>query len=737
MKIKLDLRKVLIASSAIVATVVGSIFLLMYSNNMAVQNEETIDAVANNPFVITPDNLCKQGELMFAYIGENNYIYNLDGESEPLIRQPASILLYASDDTVLYVAPAEIDSNHYGRESVIQELQIGEHENYLYTIATVSVDPCWSSNDEVIYFIKDESPNQLYTFEPLTSTTEMAATFEHNVTGLRISSDGLLVSLETGAEMLYVPLSKSLTEAYYDCNGCRVMVCEQYDLILTPNRELFYRWLGSKEAVKIAENVVVAKGYQDNEIFFVQESEEGKSLNAYYVSENVTKQLVKLPDNIMSQLTVSAEYAFMMDSNHVVYRYDIDVNVFEPFDIIDEAVKNPLISVFDFRLMVYDMSREADQNFVYAKNATVSLMDSDIGRINAYVEKKEREAGEIVFLPLQMGAIGPEVQELQQALLSLGYGKSSPSGIFGVETAVGIQQLQSDLGLEETGIADNELRCLLADKAVSEKTGFTPISVSSEGIFVRDVQARLKSLGYSVAKPNGKMDEKTLDSLCVFAKEHSMEYDGGVVTAELLSCLYDSAATSNSKYLALEAGDCDPQVVKLNQRLKDLGYLAGSINPSYDEKTVNAIELVKMVNPLAPQSDNLALLNYIYSDEIVECPEDLRPNALGDTVSSTEGQVISDRQLKVIRKWLTKQFAVNHTDKQAVKRLQMRLVRMQYLRIDQVTMIYDQDTFNAIMAFQVDKGIPADGVVSKATLTEIFASEINRTLESEDTEEDE
>ena len=103
MKIKLDLRKVLIASSAIVATVVGSIFLLMYSNNMAVQNEETIDAVANNPFVITPDNLCKQGELMFAYIGENNYIYNLDDESEPLIRQPASILLYASDDTVLYI----------------------------------------------------------------------------------------------------------------------------------------------------------------------------------------------------------------------------------------------------------------------------------------------------------------------------------------------------------------------------------------------------------------------------------------------------------------------------------------------------------------------------------------------------------------------------------------------------------------------------------------------------------
>jgi murein L,D-transpeptidase YcbB/YkuD len=52
-------------------------------------------------------------------------------------------------------------------------------------------------------------------------------------------------------------------------------------------------------------------------------------------------------------------------------------------------------------------------------------------------------------------------------------------------------------------------------------------------------------------------------------------------------------------------------------------------------------------------------------------------------------------------------------------------------------MIYDQDTFNAIMGFQADKGLPADGIVSKAVLTEIFASEINRTLEPDGAEEEE
>jgi hypothetical protein len=261
MKIKMDLQKTIIAISAIIAMIFGSLFLIMYANNKNYESNIPVEAATINSFVITPDNMGKQGELMFAYIGENNYIYNLDDESKPLIEQPASLLLYASDDTVLYVAPAETDANHLGRESIIQELQIGEHENNLYTIATVSIDPCWSSNDEVIYFVKDDQPKHLYTFEPLTSTTELAAEFEQNILGLRISSDGLLVSVDTGEEKLYVPLSKSLTEAYYNCQGSRVMVCEQYDLILSPSGELYYRWLGSNEAVKISDNVVVAKGY--------------------------------------------------------------------------------------------------------------------------------------------------------------------------------------------------------------------------------------------------------------------------------------------------------------------------------------------------------------------------------------------------------------------------------------------------------------------------------------------
>lgn len=84
--------------------------------------------------------------------------------------------------------------------------------------------------------------------------------------------------------------------------------------------------------------------------------------------------------------------------------------------------------------------------------------------------------------------------------------------------------------------------------------------------------------------------------------------------------------------------------------------------------------------------------------------------------------MISDRQLKIIRKWLTKQFAVNHTDRQAVKRLQRQLVKLGYMQAENITMIYDKNTMDAVVAYQKAHDINADGIASKATLTDIFAA---------------
>lgn len=733
-KIKIDLRKVVIAVSAISALITGSIFLLMYSSSKAEIAEPDLKASVSNSIVITPDNMCSYGELMFAYIGKNNYIYNIDDETVPLIEQPASQLLYSSDDTVIYVSPTETNAMHYGRESVIQELQIGEHENNLYTIAAVSINPCWSSNDEVVYFVNDDEPSHLYSFEPLTSSTELAAEFEENIVGLRISSDGLLVTIESGAEMLYVPLSKTLTETYYDCQGSRVLVCEQYDLILTPSGELYYRWIGSNEAVKLADNVAVAESYQDNLIFFIQNTPEGKGLYAYYISEEVTEKLVEVPENVMPQLTISANDAFLIDSFNVVYKYDIDLREFYPFTVIAKSVKNPMISVFDYRLMVYDLANEADQTFISAFDATIASAEAQSSEINAYLDEMNSNLSEeeAAYTVLGMASIGAEVQELQSTMISLGYLDIAPTGIYDVNTTVAVQLLQFDLGLEQSGIADAELQAQITDHVITERNGYPTVSRSSNGIIVRDIQARLKTLGYIVNNVTGIMDDATISALEMFSEHNGIEYDGGIITSELLEILFGNEAIAYDGYLLLQVGDCHVYVTQLNQRLKELGYLAGSVNPTFDKKTIDAMKLVGEINDVEVALCDIETQKFIYGSQIKECPEKFRPASLDDAMSSTPGQVISDRQLKIIRKWLTKQFAVNHTDKQAIKRLQMQLVRLGYMQPDSVSMIYDQTTFDAVAAFQIENGMTSDGIASKSVLTDIFSSEINRLAESEE-----
>ena len=726
MKKKITLKRVIIAISAVVAMIVGSIFLLLYSGRFIEKQTETIDLSRRNSVVMTPKCYGSYGELMFAYIGENNYIYNLDTDGQPLILQPAALLLYASDDTVIYTAATEIDSEHYGRESLIQELQIGENENTLYTIASVTLNPCWSSNDEVVYYVEDEHPNQLCTFEPLTSTSEKAAEFDEPIIGLRISSDGLLVTVESGAEMLYVPLSKQLTEAYYNCQGSRLIVCEQYDLILTPDGNLSYRWLGSNEAVKIAEDVLTTSGYQDNEVLFIKKGNEGTVLCAYYVSEGKTRELTVLPDNMLSQLTVSADYAFLIDDRFIVYRFNLDDEEFIPFCKIHDDVMNPLISVFDYRLMVYDLAREVDSSYCYAVDATSMIDETTIAQLQMLSETDEL-TDSMEYSTLANASIGSEVMALQEKLAGYGYLKTEPTGVFDAETTYAVQYFQNDIGFAPSGIVDSKTMNMLFNESVSDYDKYATLSVTSSGPQVRDLQARLRTLEYQKSEVTDTINDGTISALMLFAKQNGFDYAGGVIQSSVLENLYNTSTVKNRVSIDLEKGDNCPAVTSLNGRLKELGYLVGSVNSCFDDKTTASILLYQTVNglPLTEKCDDKTIES-LFSGKALTCPEDMAPIPVDDSSSVNTNQMISDRQLKIIRKWLTKQFAVNHTDKQAVKRLQMQLVKLGYLESKNVSMIYDLKTMEAVGKFQIDNELKNDGIASKATLTEIF----NKTIKN-------
>ena len=730
---KWSLTRIIATFGCLVASISLALFIVLASDR-SVDTGEGLSLPFANASLIRPKNYGSYGELMFAYVGPNNYLYNLDDETHPLIQQPVKELLYASDDSVLYTASCELDYSHPGRESIIQELQIGEQENRLNTIARVTIDPCWSSNDEVIYFVEDAALNQLRTFEPLTSTTEIAATFESNVSGLRISSDGLLVTLSDGKEMLYVPLSKQLVDPGISTKGSQITVCEQYDLFLTQGGELFYHWQGAGELVPISENALIGISHQDNEIFYICQTGEETSLMSFIVSEEQHNTLHLLDNTILPQLTSDADYAFMLNEQGVVYRYDIQNGDLIPYTFIDmETVKAPMISIFDYRLMVYDLFKEPDASFCYSIPGDSILTQDEIEQNMEREAELSADASDQQQFPeysyLSMGSLGEPVTLLQNQLCQLGYLPFEPTGFYGVETMHAVSLAQSEMSLVENGNANRFFQSML--NTASEGFQFLSLSLGDAGTRVSDVKSRLITLGYMVVAPDNTCDSRMLEAIEKYCIQNGINYDSSI-SEELQRSILAKDAAPYDGFLALKENDVSESSTILNARLKSLGYSPYSARPYIDRNSIDALKLFSETNHV-PFEDviSVQLQESVFSDSAVPCPDEMRPEELIDASSSTSGQVITDKELKILRKWLTKSFAVNHTDRQAVKRLQVRLNHLGYLPKENITMIYDEQTADAVRMFQKDQGLNEDGIPSKRTLMAVFSVQ-NSTLSGDE-----
>ena len=676
----------------LVAAAALAVFFLI-AGDRTERPSEDVSIRASAPWIIRPGDFGSYGELMFAYIGEGNRLYNLDDESAALTQDKAGELLYASDDSVLYLSPCETSFSHPGREFIIRELQVGERENMLNTIATVSVHPCWSGNDEVIYFVQDSAPETLCTFEPLTSTTEEAVGFDQPVTGLRISSDGLLVTLENGMELLYVPLSKSLTEPLVNCRGMQIEVCEQYDLVLSAEGTLYYHWQGSPELTPVSEQVIAAISHQDNELYYLKKTESAVTLCAFIVSEETETVLCEMPADLLPQLTADANTALMLDASGAVYAYDIAGGTVRAVLALDlAAVRAPLISLFDYRLMVYDLSREPDQTFCQA------IPLDHLETLNAVAP---------VFDPirLSMGDSGEAVTALQQRLAAGGWLDGCAPGFYDTPTLWAVRYAQSALGLADTGVVTEEFMSALGGDIPE-----APDALS--GMEILDAQARLRTLGYLSGPLSGVWDEETA-RLCA-------QLRGDDPAVSLWEALAQAAPAAEPQPLTL--GDSSHQALALNHRLYDLQYMAALPDATVTQATLDACALFlrcrgdeAAVTEISGETQRLIL-----DAAAAACPEALRPRRAAGSGSATPGQVITDKELKILRKWLTKSFAVNHTDRQAVKRLQRRLLLLGYLQEEQVTMVYDAATAQAVTAFQTASGIAPDGIPTKKTLMALF-----------------
>ena len=230
------------------------------------------------------------------------------------------------------------------------------------------------------------------------------------------------------------------------------------------------------------------------------------------------------------------------------------------------------------------------------------------------------------------------VREVQKRLKELGYYKGSADGDFGPATEKAVIAFQKDHGLTADGkVGEKTLSKLNSSNTSSAKESSSSSSKESKatavpkvsentylesgksGKQVKTMQNRLIELGWLSGSASGTYDDATEAAVIAFQKKAKLWADGKA-GPKTLEALYSSNAPSSSKPASgsgetLERGSKGSEVKKLQNRLKDLGYLEGSVDGDFGEKTEAAVIEFQQNNGLtADGKAGTATQNKIYND---------------------------------------------------------------------------------------------------------------------------
>ncbi len=349
---------------------------------------------------------------------------------------------------------------------------------------------------------------------------------------------------------------------------------------------------------------------------------------------------------------------------------------------------------------------------------------------------------------LQVGFKGSEeVRRLQKRLKELGYYSGSVDGDFGLGTQKAVKEFQKANGLTADGKAGAKtLEKLYSDKAVSYKEahatptlkpGEKPVTptprptstpdlskdyylqLGSSGKRVTTLQNRLIQLGWLGGKATGTFDEGTEAAVKAFQKKTPGLYDDGVAGPDTLRALYAANAARSSSVAAssgetLELGSEGDAVRALQKRLKELGYLSGSVDGSFGVATEAAVIAFQRTNGLtADGKAGTATLNRLYSSSAVR-------SGGGAARIGTDSSATGGRDTKDIASTGYVTLAEGSTGEE-VRKLQTRLKELGYYT-GSVDGSFGEGTSAAVMAFQLSNSLTVDGKAGPATQRVLYGS---------------
>ncbi|QLE41984.1 peptidoglycan-binding protein [Nostoc sp. C052] len=195
---------------------------------------------------------------------------------------------------------------------------------------------------------------------------------------------------------------------------------------------------------------------------------------------------------------------------------------------------------------------------------------------------------------LSQGKTGAAVTRLQQRLRQLGYFNANPTGNFGRITKDAVIAFQRNYRIPASGIVNRQTWNALAGSSP------TPARTSLSTQQVRELQVRLRQLGYLNANATGNVGPMTREAVIAFQRNNRLPVDG-IANAQVLDSVRraSTGGTQQSGRDYLTLGDRGENVRLVQERLGQLGF--SNTNPDgifndYTRQSVIAFQQSSRIN---------------------------------------------------------------------------------------------------------------------------------------------
>ncbi len=349
------------------------------------------------------------------------------------------------------------------------------------------------------------------------------------------------------------------------------------------------------------------------------------------------------------------------------------------------------------------------------------------------------------------------------------------SGCGGQETA----QTEPETETQEIVLAEETLASTQADETVMALSPEGPLLPSVEDIeaeysepipdylrvgmqhpVVARLQQRLMDLGFmDNDEPTENYGEVTQSAVKVYQRQNKLAQDG-IVGLETLKAIF----ASDAKYYAAQNGDVGDDILRIQNRLYELGYLAreDQMTGTFGDETEEAVKKLQERNDLEQDGKvGRKTMNLLYSDEVkanllaygdqsdVVLEAQKRLRELGYMTTEPDGQYGNDtisavkrfqsRNDQVVDGYLgpSTRIALNSSTAlpnglglgdsgEDIRSVQKKLSSLGYLSSANATGYFGDVTENAVKLFQRTNNLGADGIVGVLTMAKLDSSSAKR-----------